>query len=124
MARKAIWCRPLVEKDVAWVCLHSLNLATQQCDDMGELEWGDQRDEMNCSSEAGSTPPQNGENDVPCEIIPDLQPTRPPPQNQRQGGHQRQSHTDRIGRSRLVASIQRRGNGDDHFQGGKALTLK
>eukprot|EP00731_Ephydatia_muelleri_P038402 Em0748g2a len=74
MARKAIWCRPLVEKDVAWVCLHSLNLATQQCDDMGELEWGDQRDEMNCSSEAGSTPPQNGENDVPCEIIPDLQP--------------------------------------------------
>lgn len=50
-------------------------LATQQCDDMGELEWGDQRDEMNCSSEAGSTPPQSGENDVSCESIPDLQPT-------------------------------------------------
>ena len=43
-------------------------------EEMGELEWTDQREEMNCSSEAGSTPrapsQNDGDSEVQCEPTP------------------------------------------------------
>lgn len=53
--------------------------SAQPCasDEMGELEWADQREEMNCSSEAGSTPrapSQDGDSELPCEPNHEIQP--------------------------------------------------